>query len=196
VYVGLVLALRVLTWSLGSRRGPAAITTEVLRRAEWDVALLQGAPAALANRLGALLDAEQRQAMASIFPLPARRASVILARRDRIVAAHAQPLGRGLQRGGLQAARLACGAWAASVQLSEARAEVQAAQAARAVLDWAGEEPAVMGGNLGAVTLPRFTVVGAQADREDRLLVTSGLTALEAPAPGPGPLAVTLALRA
>jgi endonuclease/exonuclease/phosphatase family metal-dependent hydrolase len=181
--------LRVLTWNLKHGRSVPPSRHDLLgefgaalQRWEWDVALLQEVPpwwtAPLAQRLGA----EHRQALTSRNALPrlrrglARRwpevmksqgggANAIIARRDRIVAHHVQPLARTPERRVAHGVSLGCGVWVVNLHATahdDAAAERDGATAAESALRWARGEPLVFGGdfNLRAPQWPGFAAAG------------------------------------
>jgi endonuclease/exonuclease/phosphatase family metal-dependent hydrolase len=186
--------LRVLTWNIMHGRSVPSSGRDLLdgfgaalSNWEWDVALLQEAPpwwpAALAARLGA----EYRQVLTSRNGLPALRraiarrwpdviksggggANAILARRDRIIAHETQRLCRLPERRWAHGVQLACGVWLINLHATahnDAAAQRDGQLAAAAAARWAGDEPAVLGGdfNLRSPAWPHFaSVAGSDVD--------------------------------
>jgi endonuclease/exonuclease/phosphatase family metal-dependent hydrolase len=181
--------LRVLTWNLFHGRSVPPSGHELLdefgaalARWEWDVALLQEVPPWWTEPLARRLSAEHREALTSRNTLPrlrrglARRwpevmksqgggANAILARRDRIVAHHVQPLTRTPERRVAHGVSLGCGVWVVNLHATahnEAAAQRDGATAAGAALTWSRGGPLVLGGdfNLGAPQWPGFLAAG------------------------------------
>jgi endonuclease/exonuclease/phosphatase family metal-dependent hydrolase len=209
--------LRVLTWNLFHGRSVPPSGHELLdefgaalARWEWDVALLQEVPPWWTEPLATRLSAEHREALTSRNALPrlrrglARRwpevmksqgggANAILARRDRIVAHHVQPLTRTPERRIAHGVSLGCGVWVVNLHATahnEAAAQRDGATAAGAALTWAHGGPLVLGGdfNLGAPQWPGcaaagghdvdhvFTAGAIEADRAAQVLDRGALS--------------------
>jgi endonuclease/exonuclease/phosphatase family metal-dependent hydrolase len=201
--------LRVLTWNLEHGRSEPPSRRELLGEFgaaldgwDWDVALLQEVPpwwtAPLARRLGA----EYRQALTSRNALPwlrralARRwpevmksqgggANAIIARRDRIVAHHIQPLARTPERRIAHGVSLGCGVWVVNLHATahdDAAALRDGATAAAAALRWASDDPLVFGGdfNLRAPQWPGFAAAGGHD--VDHVFTAGAVTAVRAAA--------------
>ena len=168
------MALTVLTWNLFHGRAVPAAGRSLLEEFaatlagwEWDVALLQEVPPWWGPQLGGRTGAEAATALTSRHELlPVRRrlaerwpdvmasnaggANVILSRRG-AEEHRSQRLRRWPERRVVQAVRLQTGTWVANLHGSahrEARARVDLARAARAVVAWAGGSPVVLGGDL------------------------------------------------
>jgi endonuclease/exonuclease/phosphatase family metal-dependent hydrolase len=163
--------VRVLTWNLFHGRSvPGAgrdLHTEfaaALARWDWDVALLQEVPPWWPPRLGA--DDHAVALTSRNWLLPLRRAlaqrwpdviksggggaNAILVRGGRIEAHAIRRLREWPERRVVHAVRFR-GVWAANLHAqvhSAARAEADIALAARTVLRWAGDEPAILGGDF------------------------------------------------
>jgi endonuclease/exonuclease/phosphatase family metal-dependent hydrolase len=181
--------LRVLTWNLLHGRSVPPSGHELLdefgaalQRWDWDVALLQEVPPWWTEPLATRLSAEHRQALTSRNALPglrralARRwpevmksqgggANAILARRDRIVAHHVQPLTRTPERRVVHGVSLGCGVWVVNLHATahdETAARRDGATAAAAGSTWARGGPLVLGGdfNLRAPQWPGFAAAG------------------------------------
>jgi endonuclease/exonuclease/phosphatase family metal-dependent hydrolase len=198
------MRLRVLTWNLlhGRAQPPAGRDLlpqfrDALRDWEWDVALLQEVPPWWPPALAGALGAEHRAVLTSrnslLFlrrAIATRRpdlirtngggANAILARRDRIVAHHAQRLCRLPERRWAHAVRLACGIWVANVHASAgdtAAAERDGRLTAALSLEWSGGEPVAVGGdfNLRGPVFGGLTHVGGHD--VDHIFVAAGLRA-------------------
>jgi endonuclease/exonuclease/phosphatase family metal-dependent hydrolase len=190
VYVGCVSELRVLTWNLmhgrsvpGSGRDLLPEFAASLSRWHWDVALLQEVPpwwpSLLADRLGA----SQRLVLTSRNSLlPMRRAiarrwpdaiksngggaNAILIRGGVVVTEHrTQRLCRLPERRWVHAVRLGSGVWVGNLHATvhdDAAARRDAALAAATLLRWAGDAPAVLGGdfNVRSLALEGYTLGG------------------------------------
>jgi endonuclease/exonuclease/phosphatase family metal-dependent hydrolase len=181
--------LRVLTWNLLHGRSVPASGRELLDEFgaalqgwEWDVALLQEVPPWWTEPLATRLSAEHRQALTSRNTLPglrsalARRwpdvmksqgggANAILARRDRVVTHHVQPLTRTPERRVAHGVSLGCGVWVVNLHATAhdgAAAQRDGATAAAAALSWARGDPVVLGGdfNLHAPQWAGFAAAG------------------------------------
>ena len=185
------MALTVLTWNLfhgravpGAGRSLHEEFAATVSGWEWDVALLQEVPPWWALQLGRRASAEAATALTSRNALlPVRRrlaerwpdvmashgggANVILSRWG-ACEHRSKPLRRWPERRVVQAVRLPTGTWAANLHGSahrEARARVDLARAARAVLTWAAGAPVVLGGdlNLRAPELRGFAHLGGHS---------------------------------
>jgi endonuclease/exonuclease/phosphatase family metal-dependent hydrolase len=185
--------MQILTWNLFHGRAvpPAgrdlqAEFAAALAGWAWDVALLQEVPPWWAPALARACDAHARTALTSRNELPALRraiaerapdliksggggANVILVR-----AATAQItdhrrllLRRRPERRVCHAVRLDSGLWCANLHAqvhSEARAQADIARAAAATRAWAGDGPALLGGdfNVRAPAAPGFAHLGGR----------------------------------
>ena len=210
MYVGPVsqMQFRVLTWNLlhgrsvpGSGHDLSDEFTAALAGWEWDVALLQEVPpwwpAMLSDRLGC----EYRRALTSRNGLLAVRraiatrwpdaiksngggANAILARRDRIVGDRRRRLCRLPERRVAHGVELASGIWVVNLHSTAhdtAGAQRDARLAATMARTWAGDRPAVLGGdfNLRRPDLEGWRQV---AGRDvDHVLVSAGLQAVGPP---------------
>ena len=180
--------LRVLTWNLfhgravpGARRHLLDDFTAVLAGWEWDVALLQEVPPWWPPLLAARLGAEERRALTSRNWLPAAQrwlgerfpdllksaaggANAVLSRAG--IADHRRLLlRRWPERRVAHGARLASGTWAVNLHATvydARRAGEEIERARRAALEWAGDAPIVIGGDLNVLAprLPGFAHVG------------------------------------
>ncbi|MDQ6744483.1 MAG: endonuclease/exonuclease/phosphatase family protein [Actinomycetota bacterium] len=179
------MALRILTWNLLHGRAVPGAGRDLLEEFvaglaawSWDVALLQEVPPWWPPQLGERLHADARLVLTSRNALlPLRRAvavrwpdliksngggcNAILARDREIVAHRTLCLARTPERRWLQAAALPEGVWVGNLHASvrdDAGARAEAALAARTLTQWAGEAPAVLGGdfNVRGLTLPGF----------------------------------------
>ncbi len=187
MYVGLV-ELRVLTWNLMHGRSvPPAGRAQfgafaaALAGWPWTVALLQEVPPwwppALADRLGAdirLVLTSRNFGLALRRAVAVRRpdliksngggANAILVRDDGIAEHRTLRLRRWPERRWVHAVRLARGVWVANLHVGngDRAAERDSALAGEAVLGWAADAPAVLGGdfNLHSVPLPGFAPAG------------------------------------
>jgi endonuclease/exonuclease/phosphatase family metal-dependent hydrolase len=210
VYVGAVslMRLRVLTWNLlhgrsvpGAGRDLSDEFTAALSGWEWDVALLQEVPpwwpAMLSRRLGC----EYRLALTSRNGLlPVRRAiatrwpdaiksngggaNAILARRDRIVADQRRRLCRLPERRVAHGVELGSGVWIVNLHATAhdtAAAQRDGRLAATVANAWAGDRPAVLGGDFN-LRSPELEGWRSVAGRDvDHILISSGLEADGAP---------------
>jgi endonuclease/exonuclease/phosphatase family metal-dependent hydrolase len=183
------MRLRVLTWNLmhGRSLPPAGHElfdqfASALERWEWEVALLQEVPPWWPERLGARLQAEHREVLTSRNGLlPLRRAlatrwpdliksngggaNAMLLREDRVIEHRTLRLCRLPERRWAHAARLACGVWVANLHATAHHAAAalrDSRRAAAATLEWADEEPLVLGGdfNLHELSLDGFQRIG------------------------------------
>ncbi|MGH2894942.1 MAG: endonuclease/exonuclease/phosphatase family protein [Solirubrobacteraceae bacterium] len=192
--------LRVLTWNLMHGRSVPPSGRELpdefgaaLERWEWDVALLQEVPPWWTEPLARRLRAEHRQALTSRNALPrlrralARRwpevmksqgggANAILARRDRIVAHHVQPLTRMPERRVAHGVSLGCGVWVVNLHATahdDVAAQRDGATAAAAALRWARDEPLVLGGDFN-LRAPQWSGFAAAGGHDVDHLFTAG----------------------
>jgi endonuclease/exonuclease/phosphatase family metal-dependent hydrolase len=185
--------VRVLTWNLYHGRAvpPAgrdlqAEFAAALAGWEWDVALLQEVPPWWAPALARTCDADARTALTSRNELPALRrrlavrrpdlmkswgggANVILVRHAaaRITAHRRVRLRWWPERRACHAVALHGGPWCANVHAqvhSFARARADIARAAAATLAWAGDGPALLGGdfNVPDPAAPGFEHLGGK----------------------------------
>jgi endonuclease/exonuclease/phosphatase family metal-dependent hydrolase len=179
------MRLRVLSWNLFHGRAvpPAGRElfqeyTRALAGWEWDVALLQEVPPWWPAALGERLGADQRRVLTSRNALlPARRAiavrwpdliksngggaNAILIRGDAILEHRVRRLCVWPERRWVHAVLLRdAGLWVANVHGGGAIRDAH--RAAAAVLRWAGDRPALLGGdfNLHAPPLPGFSYAG------------------------------------
>jgi endonuclease/exonuclease/phosphatase family metal-dependent hydrolase len=179
----------VLTWNLFHGRAVPERHEELLGEFaaaiagwEWDVALLQEVPPWWPPALGRAAGASARTALTSRnWLLPLRRgvaewrpdliksngggANAILVRGTPILEHRVRPLRRWPERRVVHAVALADGTWVANLHAqvhSEARAQADLALAGRAVLGWAGDAPALLGGdaNVREPRVPGFTHLG------------------------------------
>jgi endonuclease/exonuclease/phosphatase family metal-dependent hydrolase len=188
------MRLRVLTWNLmhGRSLPPAGRDlfgefATALSRWEWDVALLQEVPPWWPSQLERTLGCSSAQVLTSRnFGLPFRRAiavrwpdaiksngggcNAVLVRGLRITARATVRLGIVPERRWLIAIGVEGGAWIGNVHASGSPRRLAVAQAHRAaetMVRWAGQEPAVLGGdfNLRAPTIEGFaSVAGHDVD--------------------------------
>jgi endonuclease/exonuclease/phosphatase family metal-dependent hydrolase len=190
-------AVRVLTWNLFHGRAVPRAGRDLfdefaaaLGGWAWDVALLQEVPPWWPAPLAGQLDADQRLVLTSRNALlPLRRAiavrwpdliksngggaNAILVRGERIVEHRVLRLSRLPERRWAHAVRLADGLWAGNLHTAaDARQGVRAAKALR---EWAGGAPAVLGGdfNVRELALPRFAWAGGSGP--DHVYMLGGL---------------------
>ncbi|HZV74357.1 MAG TPA: endonuclease/exonuclease/phosphatase family protein [Conexibacter sp.] len=169
------MVLRVLTWNVFHGRALPPRNQDLLvafaarlSAWPWDVALLQEVPPWWPERLARACDAEQRRALTSRNALlPLRRAlarprpelmkakgggaNAILVRRLGIAAHERRRVRTWPERRVVHAVRDGDGRWFANLHASvhdDARAHADVARARAAVLRWAGDAPAVLGGDL------------------------------------------------
>ncbi len=164
---------------------------------DWDVALLQEVPPWWTEPLAEHVGAEHRQALTSRNALPWLRralaqrrpelmksqgggANAILARHDRIVAHHVEPLTRTPERRVAHGVLLGCGVWMVNLHATahdEAAAQRDGAAAAAAALRWARGDAVVLGGdfNLRAPEWPGFAGVGGHD--VDHVFIAGALSA-------------------
>ncbi len=190
--------MRILSWNLFHGRGvpdvPRSLRAEfaaAIAAWSWDVALLQEVPPWWPGDLARAAGAEQRTALTSRNALlPLRRAiadrrpdliksngggaNAILVRGIPIDEYREAQLRRRPERRVVHAVRLASGIWVANIHAqvhSDARAQADIEQAASLVTGWAGDAPAILGGdfNVPAPAAPGFTVAGG--DGVDHVLV-------------------------
>jgi endonuclease/exonuclease/phosphatase family metal-dependent hydrolase len=195
--------MRVLTWNLYHGRAvpPAghdllAEYAAALAGWSWDVALLQEVPPWWPPALGAAAAASARTAPTSRnWGLPVRRAiaerwpdliksngggaNAILVRGVPPLEHRTKTLRLLPERRVAHAVRLADGTWLANLHAqvhSEARAQADLAAAARALDGWAGDAPAVLGGdtNTRRPTARGFAVIGGH---DVDFVLARGLTA-------------------
>jgi len=176
--------VRVLTWNLFHGRAvpPAghelfAEFAAALAGWEWDVALLQEVPPWWPGRLGAALGVDERHVLTSRnFGQVARRfaavrwpdaiksngggCNAILARDMAIEEHRVRRLVWWPERRWMHAVRLRDGVWVANLHTGARAAQGRAA--AETLRAWAGESPAVLGGdfNVAELALPGFTRAG------------------------------------
>ncbi len=179
------MALRVLSWNLlhGRADPPAGrYLLEDFSRAlagwSWDVALLQEVPPWWPAELGERLGASSRRVLTSRNSMLALRrvlairwpdviksngggANAILVRSEEIVEHRTLRLRTLPERRRLQAVRLNSGLWVGNLHATvrdDAAARAEAALAARTLLAWAEDQPAVLGGdfNVRGLTLAGF----------------------------------------
>jgi endonuclease/exonuclease/phosphatase family metal-dependent hydrolase len=179
------MSLRVLTWNLLHGRAVPSAGRELfdefagaLEGWAWDVALLQECPPWWPELLGDRLGADWRRVLTSRNALlPLRRAvaerwpdvirsngggaNAVLARSARVSEHRTLRLRTWPERRWLQAARLESRVWVANLHATvrdAAAAEEEAHAAARRLADWAGAEPAVLGGdfNIRSLSLEEF----------------------------------------
>ena len=177
--------MRVLTWNLFHGRAvpPAGRDLEgefaaALASWDWDVALLQEVPPWWPPALAGACDAQQCTALTSRNALPAARRAIARRAPDVIksnggganailvrpaagaIDDHRRVLLRGWpERRVCHAVALADGRWIANLHAqvqSAQRAQADIERAAAATLSWAGERPALLGGDLN-VRDPRAT---------------------------------------
>jgi endonuclease/exonuclease/phosphatase family metal-dependent hydrolase len=151
---------------------------------EWDVALLQEVPPWWPPALGRAAGASARTALTSRnWLLPVRRrvaewrpdliksngggANAILVRGTPILEHRVRRLRWSPERRVVHAVALADATWAANLHAqvhSEARAQADLALAGRTVAGWAGDAPALLGGdaNVREPRVPGFTHLGGQ----------------------------------
>jgi endonuclease/exonuclease/phosphatase family metal-dependent hydrolase len=191
--------MRVLTWNLFHGRAvpPAGRDLQdefvaALAGWDWDVALLQEVPPWWPPALARACGADERTALTARNGLLALRrfvaqrapdlvksngggANAILVRptAGRITAHRSAVLRRCPERRVCHAVALSGGVWAANVHAqvhSERRAQADIARAAAATLTWAGDAPALLGGDLNvrAPVAPGFRHLGG--DGVDHIL--------------------------
>jgi endonuclease/exonuclease/phosphatase family metal-dependent hydrolase len=181
--------MRVLTWNLFHGRavpdrahGLLGAFATTLAAWSWDVALLQEVPPWWPPVLGAVAGASARSALTSrneLLPLrravAARRpdvmksngggANAILVRGQAIAEHRRARLRRRPERRVVHAVRLPDGTWVGNLHAQvhdEGGAQADLARAAQALLGWAGDAPAVLGGdtNTRRPVLPGFRLAG------------------------------------
>jgi endonuclease/exonuclease/phosphatase family metal-dependent hydrolase len=181
--------MKVLSWNVfhgravpGAGRDLREEYAALLAGWDWDVALLQEVPPWWPPALARACGAHQRTAPTSRNELlPLRRflaerwpdliksngggADAILVRGRAITDHRTVTLRRRPERRVCHAVRLAGGLWCANLHAqvgSDERARADIARAAAATREWAGEEPAVLGGdfNVRAPQVPGFTHLG------------------------------------
>jgi endonuclease/exonuclease/phosphatase family metal-dependent hydrolase len=199
----------VLTWNLFHGRSVPEAKHSLLEQFtdkisgwDWDVALLQEVPPWWPPRLAAASDATQRTVLTSRNALlPLRRwvaerrpdlaksngggANAILVRGDEVVAHATRRLRFRPERRMLHAVALRdAGIWVANVHATAnpkplARADM--ARCGETVARWAGDAPALLGGdaNVADPVVPGFADAGGH--RIDRFLTRGGLTAVAPP---------------
>jgi endonuclease/exonuclease/phosphatase family metal-dependent hydrolase len=183
------MSLRVLTWNLlhGRSVPPAGRDlfdefATLIASWAWDVALLQEVPPwwpeALARRVltsrNSLL--ALRRAVAVRWPDLIKSngggANAILVRGPGVAEHRVARLGWWPERRWMHAVRLSDGVWVGNLH-TEASAE-QSVRAAEALLGWAGDAPAVLGGdfNVREPELPGLSLAGGQG--VDQVFVSEG----------------------
>lgn len=179
----------VLTWNLFHGRSvpdaPRSLQEQfaaAIASWEWDVALLQEVPPWWPPQLGRAAQASARTALTSRnLLLPLRRAiadrrpdliksngggaNAILVRGATILEHRARTLRRWPERRIVHGVRLDSGIWVSNVHAqvhSDARAHADLAAAGAQTLAWAGDTPAVLGGdaNVPAPAIDGFTRAG------------------------------------
>ncbi|MEA2273905.1 MAG: hypothetical protein QOI98_2613 [Solirubrobacteraceae bacterium] len=171
--------MQILTWNLFHGRAvpPAGRSLRdefagALAGWDWDVALLQEVPPWWPDSLARACGAQQRTALTSRNSLlPLRRAlaerwpdvmksngggaNAILVRGPAITEHRVQRLRRWPERRVVHAVRLAGGPWVGNLHASvhsPRRAEADARRAGAALLEWAGDASAVLGGDFNVRT--------------------------------------------
>jgi endonuclease/exonuclease/phosphatase family metal-dependent hydrolase len=197
--------MRVLTWNLfhgrsvpDTRRSLLPEFTEAIAGWGWDVALLQEVPPWWPRALAHATGAQERTVLTSRNALPGLRrlvadrrpdliksngggANAILVRGAAIAAHERLTVRRWPERRVAHAVRIG-DVWVGNLHASthpEARIRADHARAAAALARWAGDAPALLGGdfNLAAPRVPGFADAGGS--RIDRFL-TRGLTVVAA----------------
>jgi endonuclease/exonuclease/phosphatase (EEP) superfamily protein YafD len=110
-------------------------------------------------------------------------ANAIIARRDRIVAHHIQPLARTPERRIAHGVSLGCGVWVVNLHATahdDAAAQRDGATAGAVALGWASGDPLVFGGdfNLRAPQWPGFAAAGGHD--VDHVFTAGAVTAVRA----------------
>ncbi|HWI71290.1 MAG TPA: endonuclease/exonuclease/phosphatase family protein [Baekduia sp.] len=198
--------MRVLTWNLfhgrsvpDTRRSLLPEFTEAIAGWDWDAALLQEVPPWWPRALARATGAQERTVLTSRNAMPGLRrlvadrrpdlakangggANAILARGAEI-AGHAQlTVRRWPERRIVHAVRLG-DVWVANLHASthpDARIRADHARAAAAVQRWAGEAPALLGGDFNLADPSASGFSDAGGDGIDRFL-TRGLTVADGP---------------